>query len=158
MQQTGTGTPVMLASSSNSQEWNNDDKWSSQVRKSGEMSKTSTERPVDDKLVIDIDMGSDTAAESDFSLKSRSFLNRVNNRLRKMLNRSPEYSMHNIDKRSMSWGMFMSSTVEASVFMGKNYSDNVHSITHFKEDVRDTMVAKIITVLTRYRPIVLEII
>ena len=32
VQQTGTGRPVMLASSS---EWNNDDKWSSQVRKSG---------------------------------------------------------------------------------------------------------------------------
>ena len=28
---------VLLASSSNSSEWNNDDKWSSQVRKSGEM-------------------------------------------------------------------------------------------------------------------------
>ena len=42
VQQTGTGIPVMLASSSNSSEWNTDDKWSSQVRKSGEMSKTST--------------------------------------------------------------------------------------------------------------------
>ena len=38
VQQTGTVRPVMLASSSNSSEWNNDDKWSSQVRKSGEMS------------------------------------------------------------------------------------------------------------------------
>ena len=28
----------MLASTSNSSEWNNDDKWSSQVRKSGELS------------------------------------------------------------------------------------------------------------------------
>ena len=39
-QHTGTGKPVMLASSSNSSEWNNDDKWSSQVWKPGEMSKT----------------------------------------------------------------------------------------------------------------------
>ena len=46
VQQTGTGRPVMLASSSNSSEWNNDDKWSSQVKKSGEMSGTSTGRPV----------------------------------------------------------------------------------------------------------------
>ena len=30
--------------------------------------------------------------------------------------------------------MFMSSTVEASVFMGKNYSDNLHSITNTGED------------------------
>ena len=37
VQQAGTGRPVMLASSSNSSEWNNDDKWSSQVKKSGEM-------------------------------------------------------------------------------------------------------------------------
>ena len=64
VQQTCTGRPVLLASSSNSSEWNNDDKWSSQVRKSVEMSGTITERPVSNKLVIDIDMDSDTAAES----------------------------------------------------------------------------------------------
>ena len=116
VQLTGTGKPATLASSSNSSEWNNDDKWSSQVRKSGEMSKTSTVRPVSDKLVIDIDMDSDTATESDLSLKSRSFTNRVNDRLRKMLNRAPEDSMQDIDKCSMTWEMFMSSTVEASVF------------------------------------------
>ena len=103
VQQTGTGRPVLLASSSNSPEWNNDDKWSSQVRKSGDMSGTSTGRPVYNKLVIDIDMVSDSAAESDLSLKSRSCLNRVNDRLRKMLNRSPEDSMQDIDKRSVIW-------------------------------------------------------
>ena len=103
VQQTGTRRPVMLAGSSNSPEWNNDDKWSSQVRKSGEMFKTSTVKLVSNELVIDIDMDSDTATESDLSLKSRSFLNRVNDRLRKMLNRSPEDSMQDIDKRSMIW-------------------------------------------------------
>ena len=91
----------MGASSSNYSEWNNDDKWSSQVWKSGEMLGTSTVRLVSNKLVIDIDMDSDTAAESDLSLKSRSFLNRMNDRLRKMLNRSPEDSMQDIDNRSM---------------------------------------------------------
>ena len=60
------------------------------------------ERPVSNKLVIDIDMDSDTATESDLSLKSRSFLNRVNDRLRKMLNRSTD-STQNIDKRSLIW-------------------------------------------------------
>ena len=39
---------------------------------------TSTGRPVHDKFVIDDDTDSDTAAESNFSLKSRSFLKRVN--------------------------------------------------------------------------------
>ena len=135
VQQTGTGRPVMLASSSNSSDWNNDDKWSSQVRKSGEMSNTSTGKLVSNKLVIDIDMDSDTAAELDLSLKSRSFLNRVNDRLRKMLNRSPEDSMQDIDKRSMIWGMFMSPTLEASVFMGKKYSDNLHSTKNTGENL-----------------------
>ena len=103
VQQTSTGRPVLGASSSNYSEWINDDKWSSQVRKSGEMSGTSTGRPVSNKLVIDGDIDSDTATESELSLKSRSILNRVNDRLRKMLNRSPEDSMHHIDKRSMIW-------------------------------------------------------
>ena len=101
VQLTGTEKPVTLASSSNSSQWNKYDKWSSQVRKSGEMSKTSTVKPVSNKLVIDIDMDSDTATESDFSLKSRWFLNRVSDRLRKMLNRSPEDLMQDIDKRSL---------------------------------------------------------
>ena len=47
-----------------------------------------------------------------------------------------------IDKRSTIWGMFMSSTLEASVLLGKNYSDNLHSIKntgkfHFEANVRD---------------------
>ena len=103
MQLTGTRKPVTLASSSNSSEWNNDDKWSSQVQKSGEMSKTRTGKPVSNKLVTDIDMDSATAAESDLSLRSRSFLNRVNDRLRKMLNRSSQDAMQDIDKCSMIW-------------------------------------------------------
>ena len=94
---------------------NIDDKWSSQVWKSGEMSNTCAERPVFDKFVIDDDMDSDTATESNLSLRSRSFLNRVNDRLRKMLDRSPEDAMQDIDNRSMIWRMFMSSTLEASV-------------------------------------------
>ena len=71
VQQTGTGRPVMLPCSSNSSEWNIDGKWSSpQVWKSGEMSNTSTGRPVNDKFVIDDDMDSDTATESNLSLKN----------------------------------------------------------------------------------------
>ena len=98
-----TGRLVLGASSSNYSEWNIDNMRSSQVWKSGEMSSTSTGRPVFDKFVIDDDMDSDTAAESNLSLKSRSFLNRVNDRLRKMFDRSPEDSMQDIDKRSIIW-------------------------------------------------------
>ena len=103
MQQTSTGRPVLGASSSNFSEWNIDIKWSSQVWKSGEMSNISTVRPVYDMVVIDDDMDSDTATESNFSPRSRSFFNRVNDRLRKMLGRSPEDAMQDIDKRSMIW-------------------------------------------------------
>ena len=77
------------------------DKWSSQVWKSGEMSNTSTGRPGYDKFVIDDDMDPDTATESNLSLRSRSFLNKVNDPLRKMLDRFPEDAMQDIDKRSM---------------------------------------------------------
>ena len=138
-----TGRPVMGARSSNYSEWKIDEQWSSQEWKSGEMSGTSTGRPVSNKLVVDDDMNSDTATESNFSLRSRSFLNGVNDRLRKMLNHSPEISMQDIDIRSMNWRMFMSSTLEASVFMGKNCSDNLHSMKNtgknltLKGDVRD---------------------
>ena len=65
--------------------------------KSGEMSNTSTERPVDD------DLDSDTATESNLSPRSRSFLNRVNARLRKILDHSSEDAMQDINKRSLVW-------------------------------------------------------
>ena len=68
-QQPRTVRLVMGASSSNYSEWNIDDKWSSQVRKSGEMLGTSTWRPVDDKFVIDDDMDSDTDTDSNLSLQ-----------------------------------------------------------------------------------------
>ena len=133
-QQTSTERPVMGASSSNYSERNIDDKWSSQVWKSGEMSNTSTERSENEKFVIDDDMDSDTATESNFSVRSRSFLNRVNDRLRKMLDSSPGDAMQDIDKRSMIWWMFMFSTVEASVFHGKELLRQFafHKETHGK--------------------------
>ena len=93
----------MSGSSSNCSEWNIDDKWSSQEWKSGEMLGARTGRPVDDKFVIDDDMDSDTVTESSLSLRSRSFLNRVNDRLRKILDHSSNDTMQDIDKRSMIW-------------------------------------------------------
>ena len=89
---------VMGVCSSSYSEWNIDDKWSSQEWKSGEMLGARRERPVYDKFVIDDDMDSDTATESNLSLRSRSSLNRVNDRLRKILDRSPEAPMQDIDK------------------------------------------------------------
>ena len=85
---------MLGADSSNYSEWNIDDKWSSQAWTSDEMSNTRTVRPVDD------DMDSDTAAESNLSLKSRSFLNRVNDRVRKMQDRSSKDAMEDSNKHS----------------------------------------------------------
>ena len=65
-------------------------------------------------------MDSDTVAESDVSLKSRSFLHRVNDRVRKMQDQSSKDATQDSNKHSLTWRMFMSSTLEASVFMGKN--------------------------------------
>ena len=98
-------------------------------------------RPVDDKFVIDDDLDTDTVTESKLSLKSRSLLHRVNDRLRKILDRSSKDAMQHIDKHSLIWRMFISSTLEASVFMGNNFSENSHSIehrkrSHLKTDVR----------------------
>ena len=57
-----------------------------------------------DRFVVDDDdMDSNTVAESNLSLRSRSFLNRVNDRLRKTLNRSPEDSMQDSNKHSLIW-------------------------------------------------------
>ena len=101
VQQTSTERPTLGASSSNYSEWNIDDKWSSQEWKSGDMLGARTGRPVGDKFVIDDDMDSDTATESNLSLTSRSFLNRVNDRLRKILDHSSEDAVQHNDKRSM---------------------------------------------------------
>ena len=118
----------------NYSEWNTDDKWSSQEWKSGESSGTSTERPVYANFVIDDDMDSDTATESNLSLKSQSFMNRVNDQFRKMLNHSSEDATQDIDKRSIIWRMFLSSTLEASVFIG-NYLEIEDSIKNTSEDL-----------------------
>ena len=58
-------------------------------------------KSVFNELVIDVDMDFATATESDLSLKSRSFLNIVNDRLRKMLDHLPEDAMQDIDKHTV---------------------------------------------------------
>ena len=135
-----TGRPVMDACSSNYSEWNTNEKWSSQEWKSDEVLEVRTERPVNeqpaglftqhtDRFVIDDDdMDSNTVTESDLSLKARSLLHRVNDRVRKMLDQSPKDAEQDSNKHSLIWGMFMSSTFEASIFMGKNYSEISRSI------------------------------
>ena len=70
----------------------------------------------------------DDEAESDLSLGSRSFLRRVNDQVRKRQKQSSMDATEDSEEHSVIWGMFMFSTLQASVFMVKNYSDNWHSI------------------------------
>ena len=71
--------------------------------------------------------------ESELSMGSRSFLNRVNDQVRKRHKRSSMNVTENDEKHSMIWGMFMSVTLESAVFMGKDYLDNCHSITNTED-------------------------
>ena len=70
-------------------------------------------------IVDDDDMDSDTVAESDMSLLSRSFLHRVTDRVRKIQDQSSKDAAQDSNEHSLLRIMLMSSTFEASVFMGK---------------------------------------
>ena len=121
----------MGASSSDYSEWNIDEKWSSQEWKSGPAGPFTQHT---DRFVIDDDdMDPNSATESDLSLKSRSFLHRVNDRVRKMLDQSSTDAMQDRDEHSLIWRMFLSSTLETYTFMGKNYSEKLHAIKNTRE-------------------------
>ena len=113
-QTTQNGT---LMTSGNSEEW-----------KSGEMLGARTVRPVvgqqstldTDKVVIDNDdMDSDTATESNLSLKSRSLLHRVNDRLRKILDHSSKDAVQDSGKHSVVWWMFVFDIITSICIHGK---------------------------------------
>ena len=90
--------------------------------------------PHTDRFIVENDkMNSYTEAESEFSLESRSFLHRVNDQVRKRQNKSSKDATKDSDKHSVIWRMFMSSTLQASVFMENNYSDNRHSIKNTED-------------------------
>ena len=51
----------------------------------------------------DDDVDSNTVTESDLSLKSQSFLHRVNDRVRKILDQSSKDAMQDSNKHSLIW-------------------------------------------------------
>ena len=75
----------------------------------------------------------DDETESELSLGSRSFLHRVNVSVRKRQKQSSMDATEDSEEHSVLWRMFMSSTLQASVFMRKNYSDKWHSIKNTKD-------------------------
>ena len=87
-----------------------------------------------DRFIIEHDeTNSCTEAESELSLGSRSFLHRVNDQVQKRQKQSSKDATKDSDKNSVIWGMFMSSTLRASVFTEKNYSDYWHSIKNTED-------------------------
>ena len=60
------------------------------------------------------------ATELELSVESRSFVNRVNDQVRKR-QKSISNATGDGEKHSMIWEMFMAVTMESAVFMGKNY-------------------------------------
>ena len=81
----------------------------------------------------------DDETESDLSLGSRSFLNRVNDQVRKRQKRSSMNVTEDSEKHSMIWRMFMSVTMESAVFMGKNYLNNWYSMKNTKDLTKKQM-------------------
>ena len=68
-------------------------------------------------------------AELELSVGPRSFVNRVNDQVRKRQKRISEVTEDG-EKHSMIWGMFMTVTMESAAFMGKNYLNNCQSIAN----------------------------
>ena len=73
----------------------------------------------------------DDVTESELSVESRSFVNQVNDQVRKRQKRISNVTEDG-EEHSMIWGMFMTVTMESAVFMGKNYLDNCQSIANRK--------------------------
>ena len=100
---------------------------------------TNEEIPRDRPVRLDIDsqeeawpqqfvIGNDEA-ELELSVESRSFVNRVNDQVRKRQKRISNVS-ENVENIFMIWGMFMSVTMKSAVFMGKNCLNNCQSIVN----------------------------
>ena len=83
-------------------------------------------------------------AELELSVESRSFVNRVNDQVRKRQKRISNVTEYG-EKDSMIWGMFMTVTMESAVFMGKNYLNKCQSIA----DTTDLTLKQMFDISTR---------
>ena len=87
-----------------------------------------------DRFIVENDeTNSYTEAESELSLESRSFLHRVSDQERKRQYQSSKDATRDSEEHSVIWRMFMSSTMQSSIFMGKEYSENLHSIKNTED-------------------------
>ena len=79
--------------------------------------------------------------ELELSVESRSFVNRVNDHVRKRQKRSSMNVTENEEKHSMIWGMFMAVTMESSSIHGKELPEQLslhceHDRSHTQTNVR----------------------
>ena len=65
--------------------------------------------------------------ELELSVESRSFVNRVNDQVRKRQKRISNVAGDG-EEHSIIWWMFMAVTMNAATFMVKNFQDNLNSI------------------------------
>ena len=70
--------------------------------------------------------------EFELSVESRSFLDSVNDQVRKRQKRSSMNVTEDGEKHSMIWCMFMTVTMESAVFM-ENYQNRCHSISNTRD-------------------------
>ena len=68
-------------------------------------------------------------AELELSVESRSFVNRMNDHVRKRQKRISNVTEDG-EEHSMIWKMFMTVTMKSAIFMGKNYLNNCQSIAN----------------------------
>ena len=73
-------------------------------------------------------MGRDTTG-LELSVESRSFMNRVNDQVRKRQKRISNVAGEG-EEHSIIWRMFMAVTLESATFMEKNFQDNQNSIVN----------------------------
>ena len=83
-------------------------------------------------------------AELELTVESRSFVNSVNDQVRKRQKRIPNVT-EDEEKHSIIWGMFMTVTMESAGFMGKNYLNGCQSI----ENITDPAPKQMFDVSTR---------
>ena len=84
-------------------------------------SQSGTGKPVAWDSVIEIDL--ETPQEYETSVESIPLMERVHTRLRIMMNRHPGDRMEDLDKHSLMWWMFVSRTMNATVFLGEDFLD-----------------------------------
>ena len=141
--------PVVLACSSSYSEWNVNQTLSSQEWQSDELMEDRTGRLVvteqhTDTFIVENDkMNSYTESESEMSLEFKSFLHRESDQVGRKQNQSSNYATKDSDKHSVTWRTIVYSTFEATVFMEKNYADDMAFHPKYRRSHNETNVRHI---------------